>query len=128
MKSKLRTMAVLLGGFFLLAVFANAESAELKERFLQRKPLLEKMKSSEWIGENNLGFLVFRNTSAQTEENARIVLAENDDRKTVYSEIALKLSISAEEVGKQRAKQITVLAAAGHWLQDADGNWYQKKV
>jgi hypothetical protein len=33
MKSKLRTTAALLAGLFLLAVFVQAESAELKERF-----------------------------------------------------------------------------------------------
>ena len=91
MKGKLRTSAALLAGLFLLAVFVQAESAELKERFLQRKPLLEQMKNQEWIGENNLGFLAFRSTDGQSEENIQIVQAENEDRKTVYAEIAVKV-------------------------------------
>jgi hypothetical protein len=127
MKRKLKITAALLGGVFLLAVAVQAESAELKERFLQRKPLLEQMKSLEWIGENNLGFLAFRSSTGQSEENIQVIQAENEDRKTVYMEIALKLNTSAEEVGKRRAVQIAALAAAGHWLQDADGNWYQQK-
>ena len=127
MKGKLQTMAALLAGSFLLAIFVQAESAELKERFLQRKPLLEKMKGQEWIGENNLGFLVFRSDAGQNEENIKVVNAENEDRKTVYAEIAVKVNTAVEEVGKRRAVQIAALAAVGHWLQDADGNWYQKK-
>jgi len=127
MKRTLKITVALLGGVFLLAAAMQAESAELKERFLQRKPLLEKLKTLEWIGENNLGFLAFRSDTGQSEENAQAVQAENEDRKTVYMEIAVKLNTSAEEVGKRRAVQIATLAAVGHWLQDADGNWYQKK-
>ena len=127
MKGKLKTQAALLAGLFLLAVFVQAESAELKERFLQRKPLLEKIKTQGWIGENNLGFLAFISAAGQSAENIQIVQAENEDRKTVYAEIAVKVNTSAEEVGKRRAAQIAALAAVGHWLQDAAGNWYQKK-
>ncbi|MCJ7524380.1 MAG: YdbL family protein [Candidatus Aminicenantes bacterium] len=127
MKGKLQTTAALLGALFLLAVFVQGESAELKERFLQRKPLLEQMKTLEWIAENNLGFLAFRSEAGQSKENTKVVNAENQDRKTVYAEIAVKVNTSAEEVGKRRAVQIAALAAVGHWLQDAEGNWYQKK-
>jgi len=127
MKRTLKITAALLGGVFLLAAAVQAESAELKEKFLQRKPLLDKLKTLEWIGENNLGFLAFRSDTGQSEENALAVQAENEDRKTVYMEIAVKLNTSAQEVGKRRAVQIAALAAVGHWLQDADGNWYQNK-
>lgn len=128
MKGKLKTTVALLGGLFLLAVSAQAESAQLKERFLQRIPLLDQMKNQGWIGENNLGFLAFRSTAGQSEENIKVVQAENEDRKTVYAEIAVKVNTSIEEVGKRRAAQIAALAAVGRWLQDADGNWYQKKL
>lgn len=127
MKSKLRTQAAFMAGLFLLAVFVQAESAELKEKFLQRKPLLEQLKSQELIGEDNLGFVAFRSAARQSAENMQIVQAENEDRKTVYAEIAVKLNTVVEEVGKRRAAQLAALAAVGHWLQDADGNWYQKK-
>ena len=128
MKGKLRATAALLAGMVMLAVLAPAESAELKARFLERKPMLDKMKDLGWIGENNFGFLVFRGEAGNSEENAHVVQAENDDRGTVYAEIAVKLDTSAEEVGKRRAVQIAKLAAAGHWLQDAEGGWYQKKT
>ena len=127
MKGKLRNTAALLGGLILLVVFVQAESVELKERFLHRQPLLENMKDQGWIGENNLGFLVFMSEAGQNKENSKIVNAENQDRKTVYAEIAVKVNTSAEAVGKRRAVQIAALAAVGHWLQDVDGNWVQKK-
>lgn len=127
MKSKLKTTAALLVGVFLLALLVQAESAELKQRFLQRKPLLEDMKNQGWVGENNLGFLSFRGAAGQSKENTQVVQAENEDRKTVYAEIAAKVNTSVADVGKRRAAQIATLAAAGQWLQDADGNWYQKQ-
>lgn len=127
MKNKLRTTAAILAGLFFFTALIQAESVELKERFLQRKPLLENMKNQGWIGENNLGFLAFRSKAGQSKENLQTVQAENEDRKTIYLEIAGKVNTSAEEVGRRRAVQIAALAAVGHWLQDADGNWYQKK-
>jgi hypothetical protein len=56
-----------------------------------------------------------------------LVQAENEDRKTVYADISVKVNTAIEEVGKRRAVQIAALAAVGQWLQDADGNWYQKE-
>ncbi len=127
MKSKRRALAVFMAGMFMLAVFVQAESDDLKARFLERKPLLEKMKDLGWIGENNLGFLEFRAATGKGEENDKIVQAENEDRGTVYAEIAVKVNTSAEEVGKRRAVQIAQLAAPGHWLQDTKGDWYRKE-
>ena len=127
MKGKLKAVAALWAAVFLMALFVGAESAELKERFLQRKPLLDKMKDQGWIGETNLGFLAFRGEAGKNEENDKLVQAENQDRGTVYAEIGAKVNTSAVEVGKRRAAQIANLAVAGHWLQDAEGNWYQKK-
>jgi uncharacterized protein YdbL (DUF1318 family) len=127
MKGKLKAVAALWAGLFVMALFVGAESAELKERFLQRKPLLDKMKDQGWIGENNLGFLAFRGEAGKSEENEKLVQAENQDRGVVYGEIAAKVNTGAVEVGKRRAVQIASLAVAGHWLQDAEGNWYQKK-
>lgn len=127
MKNKLKAIAVFMAGMFMLAIFVQAESTELKARFLERKPLLDKMKDLGWIGENNLGFLVFRAGTGKSEDNEKVVQAENEDRGTVYAEIAVKVNTSAEEVGKRRAVQIAKLAAPGHWLQDEAGNWYQKE-
>lgn len=128
MKRKLKIMAAFAAGVFVLTAGAWAESAELKARFLERKPLLEKMKDLGWVGESNLGFLEFRSEAGENEKNKKIVMAENMDRKTVYAEIAAQVNVDIVEVGKRRAVQIARLAAPGHWLQDAEGNWYRKKT
>jgi hypothetical protein len=127
MKGKLKAVAALWAGVFVMALFVGAESAELKERFLQRRPLLDKMKDQGWIGETHLGFLAFRGEAGKGEENEKLVQAENQDRGLVYGEIAAKVNTGVVEVGKRRAVQIANLAVAGHWLQDAEGTWYQKK-
>jgi hypothetical protein len=128
MNGKFKIMAAFAAGIFVLAAGAQAESAELKARFLERKPLLDKMKDLGWIGENNLGFLEFRSETGKSEENGKVVEAENADRKTVYAEIAAQVNVVVVEVGKRRAVQIAKLAAPGHWLQDAEGRWYQKET
>lgn len=128
MKGKLKIMAAFAAGIFVLATCVQAESAELKAKFLERKPLLDQMKELGWVGENNLGFLEFLSETGKSEENGKAVAAENADRGTVYAEIAAQLNVSAEEVGKRRAVQIANLAAPGHWLQDAEGKWYRKKT
>jgi Uncharacterized protein conserved in bacteria len=128
MKGKLKMMAAFAAGIFVLAAGVRAENAELKARFLERKPLLDKMKDLGWVGENNLGFLEFRSETGKSEENGKAVAAENADRKTVYAEIAAQVNVDIIEVGKRRAVQIAKLAAPGHWLQDAEGSWYQKKT
>lgn len=128
MKGKLKMVTVFAAGIFVLAAGARAENAELKARFLERKPLLDKMKDLGWVGENNLGFLEFRSETGKSEENGKVVEAENADRKTVYAEIAAQVNVDIVEVGKRRAVQIARLAAPGHWLQDAEGRWYRKET
>ena len=121
---KLKSRVLFFIGFFLAVVFLTAEDQALKERFLQRKPVIEGMKNQEKVGENNAGKLVPR---AQLNGNENeIVNAENADREKVYQEIAGRLNITLLEVGKRRALQIAELASPGHWLQHPDGHWYRK--
>jgi uncharacterized protein YdbL (DUF1318 family) len=122
---KLKSNVLFFIGFFLAVVFSTAEDQALKARFLQRKPVIERMKNQEKVGENNVGKLVPR---AQLNENENgIVRAENADRETVYQEIAGKFNISLLKVGQRRALQIAELARPGHWLQHPDGHWYRKE-
>jgi uncharacterized protein YdbL (DUF1318 family) len=122
---KFKSRVLFLIGFFLAVVFLTAEDQALKARFLQRKPVIERMKNQEKVGENNVGKLVPR---AQLNENENgIVRAENADRETVYQEIAGKFNISLLKVGQRRALQIAELARPGHWLQHPDGHWYRKE-
>lgn len=104
----------------------TAQSEELKARFLQRKPAVDQLKNAGIVGENNAGLLEFRNPAMRNGENDALVNAENADRQAVYADIAQRTGTTAQEVGKRRALQIAQLAAPGHWLQAADGRWYQK--
>lgn len=121
---KFKSRVLFLIGFFLAVVFLTAEDQALKARFLQRKPVIERMKNQEKVGENNVGKLVPR---AQLNGNeTEIVNAENADRGKVYQEIAGRLNITLLKVGQRRALQIAQLASPGHWLQHPDGHWYRK--
>lgn len=109
---------------FSFSLCLTAESQELKNRFLQRKPPINEMKKRESIGENNLGLLTIR--GSVNEEERRIVEEENIDRQAVYTEIAEKHNVPVEEVGKRRALKIAQIALPGHWLQNPEGKWYRK--
>lgn len=118
------------GTVFLLLVwgicFIGASSAfaeDIKERMLKRVPLINSLKVKGIVGENNRGYLEFRGSR----EQAEVVETENNDRKTVYSQIAQQQGTGVEVVEKHRAAQIEQRAAPGEWLQDAGGKWYQKK-
>ena len=112
---------------FLISGLSAAQNEEIKARFLQRLPALTGLKNDGIIGENNLGFLEFRNPAQKNEENEKLVSAENADRQQVYNQIAQKTGASAQDVGKRRALQIAEKAAKGHWLQDDTGRWHQKQ-
>ncbi len=95
----------------------------IKERMLERIPVLTSLKQEGIVGENNRGFLEFRQADKGRES---LVNAENADRRQVYEAIARKQGAAPELVGKRRALQIAEIAAPGTWLQDAGGQWYRK--
>lgn len=111
--------------FMVSSLWLPGQSEELKARFLQRKPMIDNMKNQGIVGENNQGLLTIR-SGAPTPEQGETVRQENGDRLQVYREIAQKLGTSPDEVGRRRAAQIAQNASPGHWLQDAQGNWYRK--
>lgn len=109
---------------FLTAGTAAAQSlSDIKERMKDRLPAIADLKSKGLVGENNDGFLEF---VGEQKEKADVVQAENADRAAVYQHIAQQQGASATLVGQRRAVQIRDTATAGEWLQDENGNWYQK--
>jgi uncharacterized protein YdbL (DUF1318 family) len=90
----------------------------------QRLPVIIELKTKGIVGENNAGFLEFIGANR---EKADVIAAENEDRETVYAAIAKQQGTTAELVGKRRALQIAKKANPGEWVQDASGNWLQKK-
>ncbi len=108
-----------------LGATLSAQGDPLKERFIQRKPRIDAMKNQGLIGENNRGLLDVRSPNVNDKDRA-IMQAENADRRNVYQKIAANVGSNVDIVGKRRAAQIAQNAAPGHWLQDAEGNWYRK--
>lgn len=111
----------------LLLTTASAFSAnlgEIKAAMKERQPAIEALWAADKIGENNAGFVEARADLGPPEQ--ALLEAENADRKRVYQAIAGATQTSLQQVGAQRAAQISKRAAAGLWLQDAAGKWYQK--
>ena len=123
MKRKYRNILLILVAS-LFAFSANTFAQGIKERMKERLPIIEALKGDGVIGENNSGYLEFLGPKKPKEE---VVKAENADRALIYSAIAKKQGTSAELVGKRRAAKIFEIADPGEWIQDAQGNWIQKK-
>ena len=124
MKQRTITKILALGviGFFVLGVTAFAD--DIKARMKNRLPVIKQLKAQGIVGEDAKGYLQF---VGGNKAKADVVAAENKDRKTVYSAIAKQQGTTAELVGKRRALQIAKKANPGECVQDAAGNWIQKK-
>jgi len=122
---KLKKVIAVLFVFVLGILISDAYSADsIKQRMIDRLPVINDLKNRGIIGENNLGFLEF---VGNQKEKADVVAAENMDRKSVYEAIAKNQGTTVIVVGQHRAVQIAGKAKSGEWLQDANGKWYQMK-
>ncbi|TVP81859.1 MAG: DUF1318 domain-containing protein, partial [Puniceicoccaceae bacterium] len=102
----------------------GANLDEVRSAMKARQPAVEALWAEGKIGENNQGFIEARTELAASQ--AAVVSAENGDRKIVYQAIAQATQSTPQQVGMQRAAQISQRAAEGLWLQDALGKWYRK--
>ena len=115
---------------FITLLFSTSLSAlaanlgEVKSAMKARQPMIEALWAAGKIGENNQGFIAARADLSGKERE--LVQAENSDRKIVYQVIARETQATPQQVGVQRASQISKRAAKGLWLQDAAGKWYRK--
>ncbi|MGJ3241670.1 MAG: YdbL family protein [Opitutales bacterium] len=124
-------LRILLAGLCLLpwlGVPAYAQDGDdaLKQRFIERLPVLDQLRAEGAVGENNQGLLTLRNATLSDQEK-KVIEAENRDRRQLYAKLASRLDLSPEEVGRQRAVQIAKRARKGVWLQTPDGEWYRKQ-
>jgi len=112
-----------------LAVYAAADASAKDtalENMKNRLKTVVENKRTGTIGENNLGYLAAMVKNDKTVD--KLVTDENADRKVVYDYIAATTKgVTSKQVGQQRAAEIAKKAKPGEWLQDAAGNWYQKK-
>ena len=121
-RTSTKILALLLAGIFVLGVSAFAD--DIKARMKKRLPVIKKLKTQGIVGEDKAGYLQFVGAN---KSSADVVAAENKDRRTVYQAIAKQQGTTAELVGKRRALQIAKKTKPGEWVQDAGGNWTQKK-
>ena len=116
-----------------LAVFAfafvapqfvfGADSAAIKKNMAERKPKIEALKKAGSIGENKAGYLEAMKDAKLSEDDSKLVEAENADRKAVYSAVAKQEKTTVDKVGEIRAKQIRSKANEGDFIQEEDGKW-----
>lgn len=124
MKRHLTLIALVFALVSGLAPLAHADStADIKARMAARLSQVVALNQNGSAGENNLGYLTAR--KPLSEADAKVLAAENADRKAVYQMIAKKTKSSATSVGKTRAASIRKSAPKGTWVQLASGAWKQ---
>ena len=125
MKSKIWGLIALLmltGIIFSLTATAVAGNG-IKERMKARLPAIRELKDSRLAGENNQGFLEVLGNAIK---NREVVESENSDRRMIYDAIANQQGISADAVGRLRAKKNAERARPGDMIQNKNGDWAQK--
>ena len=81
------------------------------------------------VGENKAGYLeaMTKETAGKevklSDDEKKLVEAENKDRKAVYNAIAKQEGSTVDKVGELRAKQIRSKANEGDYIQGEDGKW-----
>ena len=108
-----------------LLLCTTALTAGIKDRFSKRLPIINKLKETLVVGENNKGYLEARNDNLKPEDKA-VIDAENADRNKVYAMLAAKTNVDITIIEKRRAKQIAKKSKKGIWIQKEDGTWYKK--
>ena len=113
--------------FLMCAPFPEVDAADIatiKKQIKARLPKIDSMKKEGLVGVSNRAYLVAR--GSLSEEQRKLMAAENKDRAALYSLIANSAGASVAEVEKGRARQIAQRSGSGIWLQDGSGNWYKK--
>lgn len=101
----------------------------IKNRAASIKPFMDRGN----VGIGNEGLLVVRNMKGLNLKDKaklkRLIVAENKDRNSLYSEIAKANKFPPDKVSEIKsifAGSWIKNAKKGWWVQDAEGNWKQK--
>ena len=111
------------------ALSAADDAATIKKNMADRKPKIEVLKKAGSVGENKAGYLEAMKKDKDDKEvklsddDTKLIEAENKDRKAVYAAIAKKEGSTVDKVGEIRAKQIRSKAKEGEYIQGEDGKW-----
>lgn len=113
-------------GLALVSAMARGEdAATVLARMEQRRPAVEALKKKKLLGENNRGYLEPRGSLFPADE--KTMADENTDRAAQYQRIAGQKGLRMEQVGRERAQEIAEESKRGVWLQDEEGQWYEKQ-
>ena len=104
---------------------AERTETSIKQSLLRRVAVVDGLKLSGKVGENNRGTLTQRGLLSTDE--TRLMNGENRDRQDLYTILAIRLNLTVSVVGQGRAEELRKKSAPGVWLQDPEGNWYQQK-
>lgn len=129
MKERIYSLFLTLFAFSMLALPMQAQDAEeepIRERMLARVAAVDALKIAGQVGENNAGLLEQRGNLSRDER--AVLNAENADRRALYTVIAKRLGLTLTVVGQGRAEELRQRSAPGVWLQNRQGEWYQKEA
>ncbi|HPN85352.1 MAG TPA: DUF1318 domain-containing protein [Victivallales bacterium] len=114
-------LKVFLASFFAcVTLFSGLLFAEMDPA--QRLAIIKALKKQGVVGENNMGYLVFKG-AVQAKE---VVDEENAVRKKAYESIANNTKVAVGKVGANRAAQIAAESPEGTWIELPDGRWVKK--
>lgn len=123
MRNRQLTAMLILVFMGLSAVAGPVLAQGIKERMKSRLPVIAELKKQQIVGESNRGYLDFVGSQKSNEE---LIVQENQDRKTIYSQIAAQQNTDLLVVEKNRALQLAERAAPGTYVQTPDGTWVLK--
>ncbi len=123
MMSKQWKTGMVLAIAMLLAFAASLPAQGIKERMKERLPVIAELKQQGIVGEDNRGYLAF---VGDVKSHEALIEQENQDRKTIYAQIAAQQNTSISVVEKNRALQLAQRAAPGTYVQKPDGTWVRK--
>jgi uncharacterized protein YdbL (DUF1318 family) len=121
------SLLLLLSFILALPALAAAQAPSpdvLRKRMEANLPKIDALKKAGKVGENNQGYLEARESLSA--DDKALIKVENADRKAVYELLSERAKASLEQTERTRAELIRKRSAAGVWLQDAAGKWYQK--
>jgi uncharacterized protein YdbL (DUF1318 family) len=106
-----------------LTVADSLPAQGIKERMKDRLPVIAELKKQGIVGEDNRGYLAF---VGDVKTHETLIEQENQDRQTIYAQIAAQQNTSISVVEKNRALQLAERAAPGTYVQNPDGTWVKK--
>lgn len=119
------SMLVVLCGFAFATTGMGASLDELQQRFKQRYPQLQALKSAGKVGETAAG-MVEAVKPEFAGEVAGVASPENADRTELYAQMAKQAGTTPDVVASRNAARNFEKARPGEWLKQADGTWRQK--